>query len=357
MKIAFLGDIGVFETGLLGRDWKSELSQIHNELKAYDLVIANLEAPITEKNRTLVCKGIHLKTSKEIIEVLKYLNVSAVSLANNHICDFGLKGMMDTIAELDTAGIGYYGVNNKTWEYINNETRIRFSGFCCYSTNGAYYSCKNRKNGVNALDTLMVKRQLEADKLEGFYSVLSLHWGDEYSHYPNSIQVKWVHSLIKDYDFILHGHHAHVIQGIEKINNSVIAYNQGNFCFDDCFSTINPKIRIRQSEENKVSFVLGVTLVNKIIIDLTTIGIKYSAIGISLLDNRDIINRLSDEIVNCDTPEYKNKSCAMIKNLTIGNRGKHDLKWLLSKLNYYSIGAFLTARLHKKKYLNAYKRI
>ena len=53
MKIAFLGDIGIFPWGLIGTDWKNNLYEIKKKLMEYDLVVANLETPITNLNRTI----------------------------------------------------------------------------------------------------------------------------------------------------------------------------------------------------------------------------------------------------------------------------------------------------------------
>lgn len=92
MKIAFLGDIAIFKNGMLKDEkWNIRLAKVREKLSQFDMVIANLEVPLTDCSKTRVCKGIHLKSDKEIIDILKYLNITGVCLANNHICDFGIK--------------------------------------------------------------------------------------------------------------------------------------------------------------------------------------------------------------------------------------------------------------------------
>ena len=62
VRIAFLGDIALFADGTLSGGWMNKFQSIADELSKYDLVVANLEAPITESCFTAECKGIHLKT-------------------------------------------------------------------------------------------------------------------------------------------------------------------------------------------------------------------------------------------------------------------------------------------------------
>lgn len=356
MKIAFLGDLAVFDSGLLPRNWTSELKNVRDFLMDYDLVVANLEAPITEKSKTLVCKGIHLRTSRRIIKLLQYLNVRLVCLANNHIFDYGIKGFKDTLKILDENNIYYYGVDNKCYEVINQDVDIVFHGYCCYSTNGAKYISKNsNKHGVDELASGSVEKDLLHDKESGKFSVLSFHWGDEYSPLPNSIQYDWMHELSLKYSFLVHGHHAHVIQGIERVNTSLIAYNMGNFCFDECHSQVNPALAIKQSEANKESFILSVKFENNVLQAWDTQGIFYGSNGIKLIDNKKRIAELSKKIVYCHEQKYKDEAIDAIKNQKDNNLPVHDFKWLLSKMNYYSIVAKLLTYVNKYRYKRAMK--
>lgn len=350
MKIAFLGDIALFETGMLKLDWAECLKEIEQYLSTFDMVIANLEVPITDQKKTFTCKGMHLRTEKEIIDVLKFLHIHVVCLANNHIFDFGYKGMDETIEILNKNEIAYYGVNNRSFEYVKNGQRLRFHGYCCYSSNGAGYINKKTNKGVNPLTKKNLIKALEQDDKDNYLSVLSLHWGDEYSQLPNEAQVTLIHQLVENHSFILHGHHAHVMQGIEKIGNSVLAYNQGNFCFDECQSPVNPKLVIKQSNLNRESFILSVEIENSEIVKWNTTGIFYDGCKVKLIDNSEKLRYLSEKIKYCRKEEYKAEAEEMIKKQKSENLAKHDIKWLFSKLNYYSIGAKIASYKNKKLY-------
>ena len=335
MKIAFLGDIAIFKNGMLKDEkWNIRLAKVREKLSQFDMVIANLEVPLTDCSKTRVCKGIHLKSDKEIIEILKYLNITGVCLANNHICDFGIKGMQDTLELLDKAQIGYFGINNKSWMVKVGNNQLAFHGFCCYSSNGAKYISSKQVKGVNPLTKSAIVAALEEDKKNGCLSIISVHWGDEYSSLPNEKQVEFLHVLSEQYTFILHGHHAHVMQGIEYNNHSLLGYNLGNFCFDECISPINPKLIIKQSPLNRESYILSVEVQNNKIVAWETIGIYYDNF-IQIIDNQEKIKVLSSKISHCKEMLYKQESLDIISKQKQNNLVSHNFSWLLSNLNYY----------------------
>lgn len=84
----------------------------------------------------------HLRSDIENGTILKELGINAVSLANNHVYDFGRKGVEETISELDRLNILWYGIDGKTVYTEVCGQKIALSGFCCYSTNGVNYKKK-----------------------------------------------------------------------------------------------------------------------------------------------------------------------------------------------------------------------
>jgi len=356
IKIAFLGDFAIFPNKTLRKDWKAYFQDVSEELEKYDLVVINLETPITAQNRTTVCKGVHLKTSETMVDVLQYLHVGAVCLANNHICDFGLRGLKDTIDCLKNAGIPYYGINGKSLLLPVADENISLHGYCCFSANGAHYLTKRNssKKGVNALTKTLVEHDLAEDKQNGHLSVLSFHWGDEYSQLPNEKQVKFVKGISSSYSFILHGHHTHAMQGIKEYAQSVAMFSQGNFCFDEVESSVNKGIRVLQNEINNESFIAIFSIENAAIRQWNTIGIMNTGEKIDIIDNSAKLKQLSQRIDHCEEEDYKQESRRMIQEQKRTNLGKKGFKWFIQKMNYYSIGAKLLSyrnnHLYKKSY-------
>lgn len=355
VRIAFLGDIALFADETLAGNWHTKFQSVAEILSKYDIVIGNLEAPITDCSRTMVCKGIHLKTTPAIIDVLKMLNVSIVSLANNHACDFGIRGLDDTVAALDRAGIRYYGVNGKSEAWTINGEKLVFHGYCCYSANGAHYIKRNsHKKGIHALTKEDVKKDLERDEKINALSILSIHWGDEYSNLPNKKQVRFMHELAENHRFILHGHHTHAMQGIEEYDDSLLVYNQGNFCFDEVHSTVNKRQQIKQSDVNAESYIVAIGIEDRKIMGWNTIGLFNEGKMLRIVDNKERIGYFSELVQHCEESWYEAKSNEMIRTQKENNLGKKDLSWLVSKLNYYSIRAKLlyyrNSRLYNKSF-------
>ena len=109
MQIALLGDIALI--GRYDRTLDSNVEQrvrvIRQITKYCDFVIANLEAPLTSKTKTHACKGVYLRSDPINVETLRYMGITHVTLANNHIYDYGKQGAEDTIKILKNAGIKY----------------------------------------------------------------------------------------------------------------------------------------------------------------------------------------------------------------------------------------------------------
>lgn len=106
----------------------------------------------------------HLRSPKKNVELLKYLNIDAVSLANNHIFDYGKKGMDETIKTLKDNGIEYFGIDKKFLLKEIQGERISISGFCCYSTYGTGYIKNNNHKGINPLTFDAIREQILLDK-------------------------------------------------------------------------------------------------------------------------------------------------------------------------------------------------
>jgi len=351
MKIALLGDIaliGKYDL-TINNNAMSSLEKISKKLEQYDYVIGNLESPLTDETRTMVCKSMHLKSPVLNLELLKYLNIDAVSLANNHSYDYGRKGIEDTINLLKKNKIDFFGIDGKSILLEN----ISLSGFCCYSTNAFGYNNDSSQKGVNALTYKEVFKQVKLDQKMNKLSLLSLHWGDEHTNYPRYDHIKFARYLSKHNNIVISGHHPHVIQGVEQIDNSVIAYSQGNFCFDDCIAISGTGMNLKQNEENRESFILDVETHGSKVKNYECIGIREVE-GEIILDSVDqklsyislVLQKIDDEC------EYQNMRVAQFLNpeFRINKFGKKNIIWFLKRLNYYALGSFLTAKFNAKKY-------
>lgn len=353
MKIAFLGDIafiGKYDF-TENRDAENRLEVLAEKLSEFDYVIANLETPFTDRDKSIICKSMHLKSAPINVELLKYLHINAVSLANNHTCDFGINGLKDTIAVLENNQIEWFGANSKSLlQYINGEY-ISFSGYCCYSTNGTGYMTGRKRQGINHLTYDRIMMQLELDREREAFSCLSIHWGDEYTNYPNYEHICLAKKIARQKDVVICGHHPHVIQGIQKINHSVVSYSLGNCLFDDCVS-ITKRLEVRQTNENRKFYILEVEIEDGVILGQKYHGMQEDEKGLVNFDITEELYKISQALneIN-DIQEYKEKRNEQIHKVILKKFGKHNLVWYRNRLNYYSIGAYISAIIRKIKYL------
>ena len=343
-RIAFVGDIafvGKYDLAT-NKNAKDLFKSISDYLSTFDYVVGNLEGPLTDKQHTFICKSMHLKMNPLNIELLKQLHINAVCLSNNHIFDYGQKAVNDTIRVLDENGIEWFGLNNKTLIKNFNSKKISLSGFCCYSTNGYNYN-----KGLTPITYENVEKQIKIDKSNNCISFISFHWGEEYTYYPKTNDIELINSLSEKYDFNIIGHHPHIIQGIVKQHNSNICYSLGNFCFDD-LTSINKKMFLKQEEYNKIGQIIEFEINDKISTNRRLVDFNQNELQI--IDNKDLTDSI-DSIPN----EYNDLNYSKkMKNQVQKNRSvkfkKKDIKWILSKMNYYSIGAFILSKLNRKKY-------
>ena len=352
MRVAFVGDIALIGKYNLEENSfaKERLKELRGKLLEFDYVVGNLESPLTKKDSTFVCKSMHLKSSPINIELLEYLNINAVSLANNHMYDYGKKGMQETIEILNNNNIEWFGTNSVSLDKEIKGERLSLSGFCCLSTNGSGYDYINNGTGVNLLKYDRVLKQLEQDRKKNALSLISFHWGEEHTNYPNYEHINLAKLIANRKDVIISGHHPHIIQGVQKIKDSIIAYSLGNCLFDDCIS-INKKFTVKQNENNKKSFILEVNIENGAIKEYHCHGFKDQADGIELFNIEKELSPISEVLNNIiDIDKYQQLRNEQIMEARKEKFGKKDVKWVLNRMNYYSIGAFISTKIRKNKY-------
>ncbi len=353
MKIAFLGDIALIGKYDLTKNpnAKERLKVLSEKLSEYDYVVGNLESPLTDKNKTLVCKSMHLSTPIINVELLKYLNINAVSLANNHLYDFGEGGLADTIKILEESKIEWFGANSKhILKEINGE-KLSFSGFCCYSTNACGYNENGKNFGVNLLSYDSVMRQLHSDRRSNSFSIMSFHWGDEHTNYPKYEHICLARKIVKAKDVVICGHHPHIIQGVQQFDNSIVAYSLGNFLFDDCVS-INGRLKLKQNYENRKSFILEVEIKDGIIMNQKSHGFIDKENGFAFFDICSELEQISTPLNSIkDVGGYEMTRRNQIDKVHKDKFGKKNFNWLVNRLNYYSVGAYIMSKSRKKKYL------
>lgn len=184
-----------------------------------DIAFANLESVVTSSEHD-TGKEIFFKADPARVDVLQYLGLTHVSVANNHVDDYGRTGWTESVGLLKTAGIIPIGDYADDQEPVFSIVGDKTFAFLAYA------------DVYRAVSLDRLAADIDAAKAEADVVVVSFHWGVEYAHDPVARQVVLAHAAIDAGASVILGHHPHVLQGVETYQDGLILYSLGNFVFD-----------------------------------------------------------------------------------------------------------------------------
>lgn len=208
-------------------------------LKGNDLVITNLESAITETVTSIPKTGPAIKAHPKTAEALNYAGFNLVSLANNHIMDFGSAGLESTLDYCNRSGIEFIGAGLSLQEarkpiYKEYHGRtIAVLNFCeneWSTTQGDY-------PGANPLNPVTNSNDIKQACSKVDIGIVILHGGNELYSLPSPRLQEICRFYIDSGASVVVCHHAHFYSGFEEYNSGKIFYGLGNFVFD------NPRFR------------------------------------------------------------------------------------------------------------------
>ncbi len=214
-------------------------------LNKTDLNLINLETTLTSSINA-VPKVFNFKSDPENVESLKRAKIDVVTLANNHILDFGIEGLEETLQALSKAGILHVGVGLNIEEVkkpVIIDIKNMTIGIIGYTDNEPTWRATATKPGTNYVyvgDHRGVIREIKKLKRKVDILIFTIHWGPNMVQHPTKAFQRFARAAIDAGVDIFHGHSAHVFQGIEIYKNKVIFYDAGDFV-DDYYVT--PSLR------------------------------------------------------------------------------------------------------------------
>ena len=212
-------------------DFRPSFEGVKKHFDRADISIVNLETTISP---TTQYSGYPCFSSPaEYADALAWLGTDIAILANNHCCDSGARGIITTIAKLDSLGIAHTGV------YHNEEERQR-NGILRFEKNGIKFSLVNytySTNGnaiprgckVNLIDTVKIAKDLQLAKEGADCVIACMHWGYEYQHQPSYEQRRLAKFLHRNGVALVIGSHPHVVQPYVASESEITVYSLGNF--------------------------------------------------------------------------------------------------------------------------------
>ena len=220
--------------------------EIWNEVRPVARIV-NLETSITRSDDHWPEKDVHYRMSPGNVRCLPEAGISACSLANNHVLDWGYAGLSETLAILDDQGIGHAGAGRNSAEAAaplaidTGEGGRLLLWSCAASSSGVprSWSASGDRPGVNLLPDLSTDTAgslaagVRSYRRRGDLVIASIHWGGNWGYQIEGEQREFAHTLIESGVVdVIHGHSSHHVMGIEVYRGKLILYGCGDFLND-----------------------------------------------------------------------------------------------------------------------------
>lgn len=222
-----------------GKNYSYFMKNVSNIFSNDDYTLVNLETTFTDSNVKAPKDGevfYNFKGPKEYVNILTQNSIEGVTIANNHIYDYGKQGIMDTVNVLKENNVDICGEGYKILRDIQG---VKF-GFLGYT--GWEYS--------KDLKTKIVSDISELRKQGAQVIIPYFHWGIERSYEPYDVQQSLARFSIDNGADGVIGSHPHVIQSVENYKGKFIAYSMGNFCFGGNSNPPDKRTFILQAKAN-----------------------------------------------------------------------------------------------------------
>jgi poly-gamma-glutamate synthesis protein (capsule biosynthesis protein) len=214
-------------------DFVALLRGIRGPISRADLALCHLEVPLARGHEGLSTYPV-FNGPPELATALAAVGYDGCSVASNHAFDQGEAGVRSTLDVLDHAGLGHAGTARTRREarriqrYVVDGVHIAHLSYT-YGLNG-FTLPSGRAWLVDLIDARRILRDARQARREQADLVLvSLHWGTEYVAKPTSDQVRLARRLLASPHIdALIGHHAHVVQPVDRVAGKVVVYGLGN---------------------------------------------------------------------------------------------------------------------------------
>lgn len=246
INLMFAGDLCLAEDGFV-LDYYDETGVLSDYISPIllektnqaDIFLINHEYSTSTRGEPLNGKYYTFRAKPERIAILEEMGTDIVSLANNHIYDYGAEAFLDTLESLKNAGIPYVGggsnyeeaakpvfftINGMKIGYVaaSRAEKMRFTPEATADSPGI----------VRMYDLTNIKNIISTASGQCDYLIAYLHWGTEDSKYFEQYQREIAQELFSCGADIIIGGHPHVLQGMEYMEGKPVVYSLGDFWFN-----------------------------------------------------------------------------------------------------------------------------
>jgi poly-gamma-glutamate synthesis protein (capsule biosynthesis protein) len=245
VTLAFAGDVNFAgRTARLLSDPATAFGPVAAVLGAADFAAVNLETSVTSRGAPQP-KTYHFRTVPAAFTALRDAGVDLVTMANNHVLDYGSVGLADTLAAARAARFPYVGIGTDAaaaWApYVTTveEMRIAVVGVSQVAElASSWVATASRPGEANAIDLRRTLAAVRAAKRLAPTVIVFMHWGTEGQACPDPNQLSLARKLAAAGASIIVGAHAHMLQGSGWLGRTFVAYGMGNFLWwESSYST------------------------------------------------------------------------------------------------------------------------
>lgn len=247
ISVGFAGDVCLADNWFIMPEYESRgkgiLGVLSKNMADYmnnlDWMIVNSEFAFSNRGSAMAGKLYTFRAKTSNVSVYGEMGVDMVTLANNHVYDFGRDAFYDTLNTLKEASLPYIGAGENAAEaqkahyLIINGYKISFLS----ATRAEKYiltpeASENSPGVFRCYDPTRLAERIKEEKEKSDFVVAIVHWGKENYHDLENVQRETGKLYIDSGADMVIGHHAHVLQGVEFYKGKLIAYNLGNFLFN-----------------------------------------------------------------------------------------------------------------------------
>ncbi len=346
----------LFEVG----DYSTVLGEIKPHLETVDYAILNFECPVCYSEEKPILKhGPNLKCSKRGVDAIKWAGFNCVTLANNHLLDYGEQGVENTIKVCQENGIDVVGCGKSLkeasailYKKIKGKTLAIIN--CCEHE---FSIATETTAGSNPLNPVQQYYGIVEAKEKADYILVIVHGGHEQYNLPSPRMQETYRFFVDVGADAVINHHQHCYSGYEIYKGKPIYYGIGNFCFD-----IKGEIPIGWTEGYMVVLSFDADSVKSSMIPYSQCGEKPVIKLLPIFAFKDELDRINNIIAdekqiikhanNYYKEVYKSISYMLepIQNRYISAlQRRHILPSLLSKRWMIRFKNYVTCESHQEK--------
>lgn len=334
ISLALVGDVFISRENF-SQDGPADkhFGEVVDLLRAADIAFGNFEIPLSRRGYP-ADKFITIRTSPDRASDVKHMGLDVVSLANNHIMDYGPDGLTDTMAALDRADVQHVGAGVTLSEAVRlkvlqvGEHRVGVLAWSTILPPGA--TATEVRPGVAPIEIhtgyeavvrlleaptappviTWVDRAAEERAIDAVsqargdvdYLIVSVHWGADFGDALADYERPLGHALVRAGADLVIGNHPHTVRGIEIFNGKPIFYGTGLFVEQVPREGASADVLALYDRLSPDSYLALLRIGLRGVVELRIVPTTNEGTGLPRLAHSEVFDRIAEQLVRLSTP-------------------------------------------------------